>query len=72
MLGINSEKQKMYLKSMKFRLNIKVLIAFYIILRLIYLLYNQVGGERSNFLPTFVFRPLPPSRMRFRTWRFFI
>ena len=67
MLGINSEKQKMYLKSMKFRLNIKVLIAFYIILRLIYLLYNQV-----NFLPTFVFRPLPPSRMRFRTWRFFI
>ena len=40
MLGINSEKQKMYLKSMKCRLNIKVLIAFYIILRLIYLLYN--------------------------------
>lgn len=28
MLGINSEKQKMYLKSMKCRLNIKVLIAF--------------------------------------------
>ncbi len=27
-LGINSEKQKMYLKSMKCLLNIKVLIAF--------------------------------------------
>lgn len=28
MPGINSEKQKMYLKSMKCRLNIKALIAF--------------------------------------------
>mgnify|MGYP001274205003 CR=1 FL=1 len=28
MKGVNSKKQKIYLKSMKFRLNIKVLIAF--------------------------------------------
>ena len=33
---------------------------------------NRVGGKRSSFLPTFVFRPLTPPRMRFRTWRFFI
>ena len=32
---------------------------------------NRVGGKRSSFLPTFVFRPLTPPRMRFRTWRFF-
>lgn len=39
MLGINSEKQKMYLKSMKCRLNIKVLIAFYTILRYVIQLF---------------------------------
>ena len=33
---------------------------------------NRVGGKRSSFLPIFVFRPLTPPRMRFRTWRFFI
>lgn len=27
---------------------------------------NRVGGKRSSFLPTFVFRPLIPPYMRFR------
>ena len=27
---------------------------------------NRVGGKRSSFLPTFVFRPLTPPYMRFR------
>jgi len=40
-LGINSEKQKMYLKSMKCRLNIKVLIAF---------LYNSTLCDTIVFL----------------------
>ena len=33
---------------------------------------NRVGGKRSSFLPTFVFRPLTPPYMRFRIRRFFI
>ena len=32
--------------------------------------YNRVGGKRSSFLPTFVFRPLTPPYMRFRIRRF--
>ena len=28
-------------------------------------LYNRVGGERSSFLPTFVFRPLTPPYVPF-------
>lgn len=32
---------------------------------------NRVGGKRSSFLPTFVFRPLTPPYMRFRIRRFF-
>ncbi len=31
---------------------------------------NRVGGKRSSFLPTFVFRPLTPPYMRFRIRRF--
>ena len=34
--------------------------------------YNRVGGKRSSFLPTFVFRPLTPPYVRFRIRRFFI
>ena len=26
--------------------------------------YNQVGGKRSGFLPTFIFRPLTPPKTR--------
>ena len=33
---------------------------------------NRVGGKRSSFLPTFVFRPLTPPYVRFRIRRFFI
>ena len=33
---------------------------------------NRVGGKRSSFLPTFVFRPLTPPYMRFRIRRFFV
>ena len=33
---------------------------------------NRVGGKRSGFLPTFVFRPLTPPYVRFRIRRFFI
>ena len=33
---------------------------------------NRVGGKRSSFLPTFVFRPLTPPHVRFRIRRFFI
>ena len=32
--------------------------------------YNRVGGKRSSFLPTFVFRPLTPPYVRFRIRRF--
>ena len=32
--------------------------------------HNRVGGKRSSFLPTFVFRPLTPPYMRFRIRRF--
>ena len=35
-------------------------------------LLNRVGGKRSSFLPTFVFRPLTPPYVRFRIRRFFI
>ena len=31
---------------------------------------NRVGGKRSSFLPTFVFRPLTPPYVRFRIRRF--
>ena len=31
---------------------------------------NRVGGKRSSFSPTFVFRPLTPPYMRFRIRRF--
>ena len=31
---------------------------------------NRVGGKRSSFPPTFVFRPLTPPYMRFRIRRF--
>ena len=31
---------------------------------------NRVGGKRSSFLPTFIFRPLTPPYMRFRIRRF--
>ena len=31
---------------------------------------NRVGGKRSRFLPTFVFRPLTPPYVRFRIRRF--
>ena len=34
--------------------------------------HNRVGGKRSSFLPTFVFRPLTPPYVRFRIRRFFI
>ena len=33
---------------------------------------HRVGGKRSSFLPTFVFRPLTPPYMRFRIRRFFV
>ena len=33
---------------------------------------NRVGGKRSSFLPTFVFRPLTPPYVRFRIRRFLI
>ena len=33
---------------------------------------NRVGGKRSGFLPTFVFRPLTPPYVRFRIRRFYI
>ena len=29
---------------------------------------NRVGGKRSSFSPTFVFRPLTPPYMRFLFW----
>ena len=32
--------------------------------------WNRVGGKRSSFSPTFVFRPLTPPYMRFRIRRF--
>ena len=32
--------------------------------------HNRVGGKRSSFLPTFVFRPLTPPYVRFRIRRF--
>ena len=32
---------------------------------------NRVGGKRSSFLPTFVFRPLTPPYMPFGIRRFF-
>ena len=31
---------------------------------------NRVGGKRSSFLPTFVFRPLTPPYVRFRIRHF--
>ena len=31
---------------------------------------NRVGGKRSSFSPTFVFRPLTPPYVRFRIRRF--
>ena len=34
------------------------------------LVLNRVGGKRSSFSPTFVFRPLTPPYMRFRIRRF--
>ena len=34
------------------------------------LVNNRVGGKRSSFSPTFVFRPLTPPYMRFRIRRF--
>ena len=34
------------------------------------LIKNRVGGKRSSFLPTFVFRPLTPPYVRFRIRRF--
>ena len=34
------------------------------------LVLNRVGGKRSIFSPTFVFRPLTPPYMRFRIRRF--
>ena len=33
-------------------------------------IFNRVGGKRSSFLPTFVFRPLTPPYVRFRIRRF--
>ena len=32
--------------------------------------FNRVGGKRSSFSPTFVFRPLTPPYVRFRIRRF--
>ena len=32
--------------------------------------WNRVGGKRSSFSPTFVFRPLTPPYVRFRIRRF--
>ena len=32
--------------------------------------YNRVGGKRSSFLPTFVFRPLTPPYVPFGIRRF--
>ena len=34
------------------------------------MMINRVGGKRSSFSPTFVFRPLTPPYMRFRIRRF--
>ncbi|MBM0154404.1 hypothetical protein F8Q87_15440 [Prevotella copri] len=30
--------------------------------------HNRVGGKRSSYSPTFVFRPLTPPYMRFLFW----
>ena len=36
------------------------------------IIQNRVGGKRSSFLPTFVFRPLTPPYVPFGIRRFFI
>ena len=43
---------------------------FFILAGVAGFVYYRVGGKRSSFPPTFVFRPLTPPYMRFRIRRF--